>query len=299
MTGNFIRENSTVTYPIPLSTVGQINGFVSSLTGGVTTSSSYYWFYNWLISSGCESPRTAVTVTVTPAPAFKVAKDSLICSNAITALSVSSPVANFDSYIWSPVTDLYTDAAATIPYTGGSATTLYAKVAAGGIRKYYINANNNSTSCAGIDSVKLTVLPGTLTIAATRTQICGSGTTTLSLPAGEYGAAALQWYTSTDGVAYAPIAGATTSTYTTPVLTENTYYRVEIKNGAGLMCIQPSIPIYVGTPVMVSTTPATRCDPGSVTLNATPGPGGSTVNWYTAATVGSPIAPGTSVVTAS
>jgi len=65
MTGNFIRENSTVTYPIALGSIGQVNGFVSSLTGTVTTSASYYWFYNMLITTGCEStPRTAVTATI-------------------------------------------------------------------------------------------------------------------------------------------------------------------------------------------------------------------------------------------
>lgn len=291
-----IRESGSGWGTYPLTLPG-----VLSITNGKccpdATSTSYYYFYDWQVTTGCESPRTAVTANVTPAPAFKVAKDSLVCSDAITALTVTSPLTNFNSYTWSPVAGLYTDAAATLPYTGGTATTLYAKVSAGGIHKYYITATNTSTSCANIDSVKLTVLPATLTIAATRTQVCGSGSTTLSLPPGEYGTAGLQWFSSPDGVAYSPVAGAVNATYTTPVLTATTYYRVQIKNGAGVLCVQPAITIFVGTPQMISVTPATRCDPGSVTLSATPGPASATVNWYAAATGGLPIATGTSFPT--
>jgi hypothetical protein len=298
MTGNFMRENSSVTYPFPLGTVGQVNGFVSAINGALTTTASYYWFYNWQISSGCESPRTAVIATVTPAPAFDVAKDSLICNNAVTALSVVSSISDFNTYKWSPATDLYTDAAATVPYTAGSsATTVYAKVGTAGIRKYYITANNTTSGCQGIDSVKLTVLPATLTIAASRGQICNSGSTTLSLPSGEYGTAALQWYTSPDGVAYSLIAGATTSSYTTPTLTSTTYYKVDIRNGAGGVCTSPTITVGVGVPAITATAPSTRCDPGTVTIGATPGPAGATVNWYAAATGGLPIATGNTYTT--
>jgi hypothetical protein len=265
---------------------------VISLTGNTFDPVYYYFYYNWQIATGCESARVPVTATINPGPAFSVAKDSLICNGAITTLSVESNVANFDSYTWTPTTDLYTDAAATIPYTGGSATTVYAKVTAAGIHKYYINALNNSSSCTGIDSVKLTVLPATLAISATRSEICQSGSTVLSLPAGEYGTAALQWYSSPDGVAYSPIPGATNPTYTTPVLTATTYYKVEMKNGAGVVCLQPTIVIEVGIPEVVATAPATRCDPGSVTLGATPGPAGATINWYANASGGSPLATG-------
>src|SRR5690606_26328937 len=54
MTGNFIRESSGVTYPIALSTVGQIDGYVTAITGSLTTGAPYYWFYSWNISAGCE-----------------------------------------------------------------------------------------------------------------------------------------------------------------------------------------------------------------------------------------------------
>ncbi len=291
-----IRESGAGWGSYPLTTPG-----VLSITNGKccpdATSTSYYYFYDWQVSAGCESARVPVTATITPGPAFSVARDTLVCNNAVTTLSVESNIASFDAYTWSPTTGLFTDAAATIPYTGGSATTVYAKIAADGIHKYYINAINNSTSCSGIDSVKVTVLPATLTIEATRTTICQSGNTVLSLPAAEYGNATLQWYSSPDGVAYSPIPGASGATYTTPTLTTTTYYKVEIKNGAGTLCLQPTITIQVGIPEVVATASATRCDPGSVTIGATPGPAGATINWYENATGGSPIATGTTFTT--
>lgn len=86
MTGNFIRENSNVTYPIALSSFGQINGFVSSINGTVTTSSSYYFMYNWSMQSGCSSARTAVVATVDALPAATISyAGSPYCSTATTA----------------------------------------------------------------------------------------------------------------------------------------------------------------------------------------------------------------------
>jgi hypothetical protein len=86
MTGNFIRENSNVTYPIALSSFGQINGFVSAINGTVTTSSSYYFMYNWSMQSGCSSARTAVVATVDALPAATISyAGSPYCSTATTA----------------------------------------------------------------------------------------------------------------------------------------------------------------------------------------------------------------------
>src|SRR5690606_36868669 len=191
------------------------------------------------------------------------------------------------------------DPAATVPYTGGSASTVYARSATAGVNKYYIDALNTTSNCANIDSVTVTVLADDIQLEATRAQICGSGSTTISLPEGNYGDATYQWLTSTDGVAYSPIAGATTDTYNTPVLTANTYYKVEIKVNGTVLCAEPTILIAVGLPEMISTTSATRCDPGSVTLEAEAGPAGAVVNWYENATGGTPIATGNTFTTPS
>src|SRR5690554_315049 len=56
------------TFPYPLGTSGEIYG--SILTLGAPTVTTYYYFYNWTISSGlvlCESDREEVIATVVPA----------------------------------------------------------------------------------------------------------------------------------------------------------------------------------------------------------------------------------------
>src|SRR5690606_31205657 len=158
-----------------------------------------------------------------------------------------------------------------------SATTVYARTTAEGLHKYFINATNSVSNCANIDSVSVTVLPSSLTISATKTEICQSGETILSIPEGDY-SSALQWYSSTDGVTYTLIPGATTATYATPTITTTTHYKVEVTNSAGVVCLAPTITINVGTPTVTSTTDATRCGPGTVTLGATMDPAWATLN---------------------
>lgn len=284
---------SSGSFPIDLG-----NG-VGTITGGALnmgTSTLNYFVYNIKTSSGCGGIRVPVIATINTAPAFSVAQDTAVCNNSITALSVESNLANFDSYTWSPVAGLFTDAAATIPYTGGNATTLYTKTTIAGAYKYYINASNTSTSCTNIDSVTVTVLPASLSITATPASLCNSGTTTLSIPAGEYGDG-IQWYSSPDGISYSAIAGATSVTYTTPMLTTTTYYKVEVKNSAGAVCLQPTITINVGIPQIITTTPATRCGPGTLTLGATTAPAGALAKWYDSPTGGSAIYTGSSFTT--
>ena len=51
-----------------------------------------------------------------------------------------------------------------------------------------------------------------------------------------------------------------------------------------------SSPVSIGfTNTVASTTPATRCGPGPVSLYATTSSAGATLNWYTAASGGTPI----------
>lgn len=298
MTGNFIRENSTVTYPIALGTIGQINGFVSSLAGTVTTTASYYWFYNLSVTVGCETSRTPVLATVTAGPALTVTANKTICNNSIHQLSVTSTLSDFDSYVWSPVTGLFTDVAATIPYTGGSATDVYVKTTSAGAATYTVTATNTVSGCGNVATSVVTVLPNPTIVASG--EICVSGTTTLSLsPASGYGTATYQWLSSPDGVApYANIPGATNPTYTTPSLTQNGYYSIVLKDGGGTACAPSFGTAIVNNPLVTGTAPGSRCGTGSVTLGAT-GSAGTTLKWYTTSTGGSSIGTGSTFTTPS
>ncbi|MBA2745807.1 MAG: hypothetical protein H0U44_06240, partial [Flavisolibacter sp.] len=291
--GSVIRETSGNTYPYtsPSGNVVISSGFIGS-----PGSASYYWFYNWQVSTGCESPRQSVTATVSGASAFEITADKTVCNDAITPLTVTSNVADYNEYLWTPVAGLFADAAATIPYTGSSAATVYFKSSTPGSVLYTATANNTSNSCSNIDSVRLNVLPASLTVEATMPELCISGTTTLSVPSAGLQGATLQWFASSDGITYTPVTGATNNNYTTATLTDTTYFRLEIRNGAGVVCLQPSRTIPVNNPALLTNTPATRCGPGTVTLNATAS-GSSTVRWYESATGGAPIFTGNSFTT--
>jgi len=250
----------------------------------------------------CSSPRMPVTATVNTPPAFSITPSQTVCNAGITPLTVTSNTGSFSTYTWSPATGLYTDAAATMPYTAGtSAATVYLKSTTAGSLVYTATANNTTTQCAAAASDTITVLPAAATATATPSYICFSGATTLTLsPASGYGAATFKWQSSTDNINFADEgANSTAATYTTPTLTASRYYRVTIRNSAGALCLNSSSDtalVYI--PAITATTPGARCGAGTVTLAAT-GNTNTTPVWYTAATGGSLVGTGNTFTTPS
>jgi hypothetical protein len=154
MTGSFIRENSGITYPIALSTFGQITGFFSAITGAVTTSASYYFMYNWSMTSGCPSARVAVSATVTPPPALTLsAASSTVClGSASSTVSITSNLANFDSYVWSPATGV--SGSSTAGYTfNPSVTTTYVLTASQSSGAQCTNSIEHTVTVSGLPTV--------------------------------------------------------------------------------------------------------------------------------------------------
>lgn len=248
----------------------------------------------------CSSPRSMVTATVNTPPAFTVTDSQTVCNNAVTALTVTSPVANFNNYTWTPAANLYTDITGTTPYiAGASAATVYMKSATPGQVLYIATANNTTTLCAASDTSVMTVLPAAATAFATPASICVSGTTTLTLtPASGYGAGKFQWQSSANNSLFTDVTGATAITYTTPVTTSSVYYRATVKNSANAVCFNSaSDTARVYNPQITATVPAARCGPGTLTLGATASEG--TLNWYAAATGGASLGSGNAFTTPS
>jgi hypothetical protein len=296
---NMVRESSGVTFPY-ISPGGDISITAGANGAGTAqTTTAYYWFYNWVVATGCEGTRTPVIATVNTAPSLTVTASKTICNNATHTLSVTSTISDFNSYIWSPQTDLYTDAGATIPYTGNSATTVYVKTTTSAAVTYTLSALNNTTQCTGVVTTTVTTMPDPV-INSSVPDICTSGSAILSLnPSSTYGAnAGFQWQNSPNGTVYNDISGATNSTYTTPTITQTTYYKLILKDQAGATCSQPTINVVVNTPQLTGTTPASRCGVGTVDLGATGGVG-TTLNWYAAASGGTPLGTGNTFTTPS
>jgi hypothetical protein len=96
MTGALIRETSGNTYPY-VSTSGNVvvtSGFITN-----PGSATYYWFYNWQVSTGCETEREAVTATVI--------NDAPICPADLT-VCISEPAFELEGA--EPVDGVYSGA---------------------------------------------------------------------------------------------------------------------------------------------------------------------------------------------
>ncbi len=262
-------------------------------------------FYVSEFAGVCEGPRVAVTVTVNAAPALAASARTSLCNRLVKALTVTSTQSNYDTYTWSPVDSLYTDAAATVPYTvGTNAATVYLKSTKVGDNVYTLTGINSVSGCQSTVNDTTNVLPA-VAVSAAPTSICVSGTPTVTLANSAAFTAAgsgamIAWATSTDSVNFTTVSGATAGTYTPQnPITASTFYRVTITDGNGNTCAPtPAVGVVVSNPTIASTTPASRCGTGTVTLNAT-GSTGANLNWYAAQTGGNVLFTGANYTTPS
>ncbi|RYD99279.1 MAG: T9SS type A sorting domain-containing protein [Sphingobacteriales bacterium] len=295
-TASLVREGSIGGFPYPVGNVATVtNGYISG------NSTTYYYFYNWKVtqSDTCASPRQAVAVTINPAPAFDITNDKTVCNNAATALSINTGGNSYDSVTWAPVTNLYINAAATTPYVAGThAATVYYKNATAGLAMITANANNTTTHCVNIDTVKIQTLPASIAALADPGLVCESGTAVLKYsPAISQTGFTQQWSGASDNINFTDINGANSATYTTPTLTDTRYYRITVKNSDGATCMTSTDTVKVLHPQITQTVAAERCGPGILTLNATAIDG--VPGWYAAATGGTPLASGNNFTTPS
>lgn len=99
---------------------------------------------------------------------YRVDNTSACASTSITYTQAKRPnmVFGYDAapaYVWSPTTGLYTDSGATTPYTGGSASVVYAKPA---VATTYTVVGTHANGCSDLDSVTISIGDKTWTGAA-------------------------------------------------------------------------------------------------------------------------------------
>jgi hypothetical protein len=247
-------------------------------------------------SVGCESPRQAVTATVTPAPTYAITSDRSVCNNAALPLTVTTGLADFNNFTWSPVNDLYTDAAGTIPYTGTSASTVYYKSSTAGNVNILSSATNTTSQCSNVDDITITNLP-VPALASSRPELCLSGTADLSIsPTTGYTNASFEWLDSPNGTAFSTISGANSVTFTTPTITNTTYYKAKVFDSNNNLCAEPVFNLVVNNPSVASVAGATSCPSTTVNLGATAA-GTGTIKWYDVPTGGTSLASGATYTT--
>ncbi len=268
-TGTVIRW-----FNVPTGGIVQGTGNSFSLTNWSTTTT----FYAEAVDGSCLSPRVPVVVTVIPRPTITGTTPASRCDAGTVTLGATASAGTLSWYA--------NTTGGTALGTGTSFTTPSISITT----TYYVEAVNgicNSTRTAVIATINASP---TIT-STTPSSRCNSGSVTLSVTVS---AGNVVWYANAIGGS----ALATTTSFTTPSIAITTTYYVEAVNGTCTSTPRIAVIATVNTsPIILTTTPGSRCDTGTVTLGATASAG--VLNWYNVPTGGSILGTGTSFTTPS
>jgi hypothetical protein len=162
---------------------GTFNWYAAS-TGGVALQSGTSTTYQSTVAStttfyvsetgtnGCESARTAVTVTVGSAPALTLSSSatSICIGSTSSTITLTSTIASFNSYSWAPATNVSGNENTGWTFNPNATTT------------YTLTANNSGTGCSNVVTLTVTVNPLPLITSVTTSvnPICEGSSTTLT-----------------------------------------------------------------------------------------------------------------------
>lgn len=159
-------------------------------------------------------------------------------------------------------------------------------------------------TCTATNTVTVTVnAPPTITTDPTSPSSAACLTTSASLTAAASSATSVQWQSSSTlagtytnvvngtptGATY---SGATLTTLNISNLTSTYYYKMVASSAGCTDAVSTAATVTVNNPTITGTTPAARCGPGTVTLNAN-GSAGTTLRWFSALTGGTILSTGT------
>ncbi|GAB3716290.1 Ig-like domain-containing protein [Flavobacterium koreense] len=241
-----------------------------SVSGGSGT------FYAEAVNNGCVSVRVAVNYTYIPIPQITVVGSASRCGNGSVTLTTNSDSGTINWYD-APV-------GGNLVATGTSYTT----PSLSSTTSYYVEAANGTCISASRTAITATINAIPVITSTTPASRCGDGSVTLQATAS---IGTINWYNAPTGGTLV----ATGGTFTTPVLGTTTIYYVEVVNG-GCSSARTAVNATVfAVATITSTTPASRCDTGSLTLNATSNVG--TLSWYDAPSGGTLLGSGTSFTT--
>ncbi|RYZ56306.1 MAG: T9SS type A sorting domain-containing protein [Sphingobacteriales bacterium] len=195
-TAPLVRDNpigSNFTYPLPIGSAGNI---VAGLLSGAPNPNTYYYYYNWRVATGCESPRVPVLASIEPtSTGTGLARGGTVVGNnqadgttvgyddpcgekvaTITDAASGNVLGNTSAIVITPATvqtfggQPYVSRVYDItPATDGPATvTLYALQSEFNAFNNYVTANNlpylllpvNGTDLAGISNIAVTQYHG-------------------------------------------------------------------------------------------------------------------------------------------
>ncbi|MGV3695568.1 Ig-like domain-containing protein [Flavobacterium sp.] len=258
-----------------VATGGLVQGTGSTFS--LTNLGSSFTFYVQATDGTCQSPRTPVAVTVNQTPSNLTAVGASRCGAGTLTLTATYTNGTINWY----------DAASggSIVFTGSSFTT----PSLSATTTYYVEAVNGSCVSAVRTPITATINTVPTVLSVTPASRCGAGVVTLSANAS---AGTLAWYSVNTGGTF-----ITTGNTFSPNVSTTTIYYVEAGNGT---CVSTRTAVTATIDVaesIVSTTPGSRCDAGTVTLSAVAT--GGILNWYAAPSGGAILGTGTSFTTPS
>ncbi len=261
------------------STGGPSLGTGISFTSPSISSTTPY--YVDASNSGCISPsRTAVTATVNTTPSVTGTTPAARCDAGTVILGAAASAGTLNWYALSTGgVSLGTGTAFTTPSISTTTT-------------YYVDAVNSGCTSASRTAVIAAVNTTPTITGTTPAGHCGTGTVTLGAAAS---AGTINWYAASTG---GPSLGTGVS-FTTPSISTTTTYYVDASNGNCTSASRTAVIATINTtiPTVTGTTPAARCDAGTITLGAAASAG--ILNWYSAATGGPSLGTGVSFTTPS
>jgi hypothetical protein len=253
-----------------------------------TTVTTTYYLASFIFSSGCESARVPVIVTVHPVPAPPLSANFSRCGEGTVTITASTGTPPADQVL------LYTlpgggspvDAASGPPYVLQTPFLL-------GTTNFYLEAKNTNTGCvsASRTAVVATIhpIPGIPT--AADIVRCGPGISTFSVTNGFPAGQVMRLYTQASGGL--PIATDNTFPYTlsdpNPIFTSTIYF-IASRSSAGCESNRLQVGVTVLPPLAPPTAPSfSRCGPGATIISATMNlPAGNEMRIYTTALPGPP-----------
>ncbi|WP_158824875.1 gliding motility-associated C-terminal domain-containing protein [Mucilaginibacter lacusdianchii] len=248
-------------------------------------------YYRRTVTSGqCSIPLVSnvVTITISALTATPVPTQSAVsvCSGNAATLSVQAQTGLTYNWYDSP-------ARTTLLYTGSTYVT--SPITAS--RVFYVESSNgtcSSTVTAAIQ-VNITPPPSAPAVLTNEATTCSSTSAVLTVSNPQTGLI-YTWYGSATG---GPALG-TGITFNTPALTSNTTYYVEAANAGGCTsAARTSVNVTVVPLPQVTVQGTLICPGNSATLQATANIPNATINWYAAATGGSPLATGATFTTSA
>ncbi len=253
----------------------------SFTTTALTSSTTYTVEASALATSGCNSTRRTVTVTVTQLPAKPEVNQPTICAGSTATLVVENPLPSV-TYNWYDATEnLISTGTTFITETLTESTVYYAEA---------VTSNGCASPGKEVVTVKVVQPVSNNSIAGNQT-ICYATTPTIldgTEPMGGGAGFSYQWEKSEDGLNFTTITGATAQNYTPGALTTDTWFRRKVVTDGPCKENNSNVVKVTVTPLpaVPAASNATICAGSVANLSVSNPVVNYTYRWYNAASGG-------------